>query len=82
MDVLPDEQEPDARPCSMFDPIVLEDDVGTSYRLLGGGGGGSGSRNSDGPGVSACIGAFAPRVPDAARQLVILVGEARFEVPL
>jgi hypothetical protein len=82
MDVLPDEQEPDARPCSMFEPILLEDDVGTIYRLLGGGAGGSGSRNSDGPGVSACIGAFAPRVPDAARHLVILVGEARFEVAL
>jgi hypothetical protein len=39
-------------------------------------------RRSDGPFVWHTLLAFAPRVPERARALVVRVGEARFEVAL
>jgi hypothetical protein len=80
---LGDELEPDAPLASQFAVVRLGDDVGTAYRVLGGGGGSGGTaRRSDGPFVWHWLMAFAPHVPEGARALVVDVGELQFEVVL
>jgi hypothetical protein len=80
---LPDELEPGARPVSPLDRLRLQDDVGTVYRVLGGGGsGGGGPLNWDAPATYVRVDVFAPHVPEAARQLVVRIGESTFEIAL
>jgi hypothetical protein len=82
-ETLSDEVEPDERPVSPFDRLRLQDDVGTVYgQLGGGGGGGGGTLNWDAPATYERVDVFAPRVPDAARQLVLRIGASTFEIAL